>query len=130
MPDNISFEDAIVQGVVAQFFQPIIGGTTSDGQIWFQTPPVQAMGYRLFNDKRDEIFALLAEKIDMNTLADAIAESLFKSLNEKPWFGADWWATQERKDLRERVLNAVATKKAEQLMAEEDATHQVRDEEG
>lgn len=117
----MDFEEAIVAGIVEQFFQSRPGSTDQYGTVTWTPPPALNMALHLFDKRKDEILAAVSANLDVDTLAAKIAQRVADDLEPKPhWMGDR--GSGLRDAIRAAVIDKIAQAQADQIRAEMEAT--------
>jgi hypothetical protein len=128
---DLSFEDRIMQAVVAQFFAPqwqqmqIFNPSTGapEMQLVQHQAPVARISYDIFAAKHDEILEAVKERIDIEELADAIAGRIKDDVVDRMTKTGMWSSTfdREREEMRTLVNRRIADELARRALEKMDA---------
>lgn len=114
-----SFEEAIIAGVVAEFFNDS-RPTQMDGNgnTYFQQGQASSLAARLFKEHEQAIYDAVSKKFDLDALAEQIAKLVLRRENDN-WgsWGGRYSGKDFQKELRAKVIEKVADAQAANVMS-------------
>lgn len=117
----ISFEDAIIQACVNQFFAYTPSYVDINGQTHYVPSAAQTFVSLLWESHRDRILTALTEQLNADDVAGKIAAKIVEELNRTPNNFHDP-SKPLRDAIRTRVIEKVAEMQAKDLRARLEAT--------
>jgi len=112
-----TFEEAIVSAITAQFFESKPQSQDPNtGTITYAPSPAWNVAYQLYEANKTKIVQSITEKLDLDNLAEKMAERVIKHLTQVPYnsWNRDIAAEEFRKLLRDRTIEILAQAQAEQ----------------
>lgn len=127
-PSISDFEQAFVNALVAQIFQPQVVGTTYDGQPSWGNAPGTTILNQMFAAHKDEIIDRVIKRTTAENVAEEVAPKILALLAETPkqgWYSSSTETGGEKfqKAVWDRTVELLAQAKADEIrasMSEED----------
>ena len=118
LPDFTDLNDAFGKALLAHFFEPIPAGRTPDGGYHYMPSGVAQLAHALYSAHADRIKAEVWAKIDMDALAEKIAERVTAEIAAKPgYFGQ---VSPEMQTLTKLVMEKVASQLGQRVVDQMD----------
>jgi len=110
-----SFEDAIIDGIVAQFFQPRQTSIDPNGFIQYAAPPAVNVIIALWDKRKEEIIKAISANLDVDAVAEQIAARVIVELTATPRWGNTLPGVREK--IEKAFIDKVAEQQADEFRA-------------
>jgi hypothetical protein len=124
----VDFEQAIVDAIVTNFFQPQPFPSLTTGPdgmavstVGWGAPPAQPMALAIYESHKNEILAAVVASLDADLVAGQVTKRILTDLLEtRPsWSSQPTKGEQFRKEVRLRVIEKLADLKVLAVLADE-----------
>ena len=127
MAENLTFEDRVFQGIVEQFFKPVINGWDMNGSPLTGPSPLMCLASALYRLHKDRLAHDIWAQLDLDDLAKKVADRFVEELARIPnRYEYDRIAARDR--MNERVREKIAEELARRAIAKMDAEAEQSDE--